>query len=92
MKRLLVILCAVTICLGIVGSADALTIGFDSMAPGHYSSVVYPEVTITNLSGGDVTVADSTFYGGGYSSPLNGIYPYDYSPGNGKKAAGPVPG
>jgi hypothetical protein len=83
MKTFSVFLCTLLLCFGIVGAANATLLDFDELAPGDYASLVYADVTITELHGGPIRVLASGAGGTGYTSPVNNIAASQWTAGYG---------
>jgi len=81
MKKLLGIL--LLTCFILVPSVNATTLGFDGLAAGSYASIVYSDVTITDLNGGNVNVLASGSGGTGYASAFNNIAANAWTVGEG---------
>ena len=70
MKRLLVFLCAMIFVFGVIGSANAIILDFDSLPLGNIDGVNLGGVTITTVDGSTIVESNG---GVGYMSALNAI-------------------
>ena len=83
MKKVLTIICGLALLFSLTGNANAISIDFDYLPIGYYSSLILPGVTITDLNQGNVEVLSLNAKGGGYVSPINSVCASSWNVGDG---------